>query len=187
MTTAAETIINAFLPVAERAVNALERWLDGAEIGIVDDEPEPKKPWVTLEFSRGGDSSKPVTDLQGTSVTDSEPEPDAVTTEGLTVDELEALPEWSVVETWGHDWVKTTIGWVMGGDDDTERAEDLIRIWGPVTLAHRAPGPDELVIKRDERWHPGYLRLEAAELDVCRHRAAAGVVRTVADALEAEQ
>ena len=36
---AAEALISALLPVAERAVNALERWLDAAEIGIDDDQP----------------------------------------------------------------------------------------------------------------------------------------------------
>ena len=44
MTTAAESLINAFLPIAERAVTALERWLDDARIGIVDDEPEHAVP-----------------------------------------------------------------------------------------------------------------------------------------------
>ena len=223
MTTAAEAIINAFLPVAERAVTALERWLDGAEIGIVDDVPvmvthkrpdqtweeavteaereadSGKKPWVTpeliqvtVERSRGGDSSKPVTDPQGASVTDSEPEPDAVpSADGLTVAELDALPAWSVVDaTGGERWFVKTLPdgdyWFAIGERECKPAAELIADEGPIRLECRAPGPDQIVIKRDERWHPGYLRLGAAELDVCGHKSAAGAVRTVADALEQE-
>lgn len=224
MTTAAEALINAFLPVAERAVTALERWLDGAEIGIVDDQPvmvthkRPdqtweeavteaeqkadgvKTPWVTpeliqvtVERSRGGDSSKPVTDPQGTSVTDSEPEPDAVpSAEGLTVAELDALPEWSVVDaTGGERWfVKCEGGdWSAVGENYFTHSEGLIADEGPIRLECRAPGPDHLVIKRDEQWHPYYLRNWAAMV-LAGEKVGLLIPRlilAVADALEAEQ
>lgn len=172
MSTAAEALINAFLPVAERAVVALERWLDDARIGIVDDEPEGEHAPPNSTEPATVDNSGPDSDPQG-----------------LTVAELDALPEWSVVDATGSErwFVKWVDGdWSAVGETYFTHSEGLIADEGPIRLQCRAPGPDQLVIKRDERWHPGYLRLTAADLDACGLVPAAGVLRTVADALEQE-
>lgn len=150
---------DALLNALARIGNALERHADRAGVGIVDDP-------VDASLAGGGSISGPATDTwietyapdptywrpgcdpreippssittpqtQTESETESETEtpPDA-----LTAEQLDALPVWSIVETWSRWWVKTDpTEWAAISDYAEESGASLIRWGGPATLVTR--------------------------------------------------
>lgn len=163
----------------ERIAHEIERVGDNMQVGIVDDELEGEHAPPNSTEPATVDNSGPDSDPQG-----------------LTVAELDALPEWSVVDaTGGERWfVKCPDGWSAVGENYFIRlpeglafgliAEALIADEGPIRLECRAPGPDELVIKRPQGWGPGRARDGAKQWS---DYPLSGILHAVADALEAEQ
>lgn len=195
---------DALLNALGRIGDALERHADRAQVGIIDDP-------VTAFLNGGGSTKKDdpmlkhfipgcdpreippsrITAPHSTSVTNTETatgDPRARDVY-LTPDQAEALPDYSVVETIDDEreelrsWLHEDGAFCCLGDRGW--IADPHNLPGRIRLVYRAPGPDELVIKRPAI-HTDDLRDPAAAIED-HSFAASMVLRDAADAMEADR